>query len=112
METKPNNDQTEPQQPTAPEPEEPEPQEPTTPPGGEPGTQPKTWQEYATKFLYLLRDWFLKAKTAYKIAAIILVVAILVVLLLAYLGIFGQQIADLMKQLVNKIMEMVGARKS
>ncbi|MCU0643270.1 MAG: hypothetical protein MUC94_03330 [bacterium] len=99
MEMKSNNDQPESQAPAAPE-------------AGEPQPQPKTWQDYATKVLYFLREWFLKAKTAYKIIAIVLVVAILVGLLLAYLGVFGQQVANLMKQLVNKIMELVGTKKS
>lgn len=109
---KPNNIETESPDPSAPETSEPESPQSSAPESSKPQPQQKSWQEYATKFLYLLRDWFLKAKTAYKIIAIILVVAILVVLLLAYLGVFGQHVADLMKQLVNKIMEMVGSKKS
>jgi len=92
--------------------EQPENQLPETPETGEPKPQSKDWQQIALKMLYSLRDWFLKTKTAYKIIAIILVVAILVVLLLAYLGVFGQEISALLKQLVNKILEQVKEKKS
>jgi predicted PurR-regulated permease PerM len=83
-----------------------------TPEPGEPKPVSKTWQDYAKQFLNNLKDWFLKLKTVYKIILIIVVAAILVLILLAYLGVFGQGVANLMKQLVNKIMEMVGTKKS
>ncbi len=112
MEVKPNNEQSESQEPTEPETGEPRPQETTKPENGEPQPQPKTWQEYGTKVLYFLRDWFLKLTTSYKIIVILFIVIILVLILLAYLGVFGQELANLMKQLVNKIMEMAGSKKS
>ncbi len=112
MEMKPNNDQTESQEPEVPEASESEPQEPTAPETNEQPPQSKTWQEYATQFLNLLKDWFLKLKTSFKIIVLLFIVAILVLILLAYLGVFGQELANLIKQLVNKIMEMVGTKKS
>jgi hypothetical protein len=83
-----------------------------TPETGEPKPQPKTWQEYATKILYFLRDWFLKLRAAYKIILIIFIAVILVLILLAWLGIFGQDVSNLIKQLINKIMELIGTKKT
>ncbi len=77
-----------------------------------PKPETKTWQDTAKQFLTNLAAWFMKLKIIYKIILIIVVAAILVLLLLAYLGVFGQQVADLMKQLVNKILELVGSKKS
>lgn len=74
--------------------------------------QSKNWQEYAKKILYFLRDWFIKLKMAYKITVISLILVILVLVLLAYLGIFGQEVANLIKQLVNKLLEQIKAKKS
>jgi predicted PurR-regulated permease PerM len=87
---------------------------PTTeaPEPGEPKPVSKTWQEYATKILYFLRDWFLKLRAAYKILLIIFIAVILVLILLAYLGVFGQDVSNLIKQLINKIMEQIGTKKS
>ena len=79
---------------------------------GKPKPQSKNWQELALKILYSLRDWFLKLKTFYKIIVIIFIVAILVLILLAYLGVFGQEISNLIKQLVNKILEQIKEKKS
>lgn len=78
----------------------------------EPNPESKTWQDFAKQFLSNLASWFLKLKIIYKLILLIIAIAILIILLLAYLGVFGQQVADLMKQLVNKIMEMVGSKKS
>ena len=83
-----------------------------TPEAGEPKPQPKTWQDYATKILNFLKGWFIKLRPSYKIAVIIFIAIILILILLAYLGIFGQGVANLMKQLVNKIMELIGTKKS
>jgi len=79
---------------------------------GEPKPVSKTWQDYARQILYFLRDWFLKLKTAYKIILIIFIAAILVLILLAYLGVFGQGVSNLIKQLVNKILEQIKTKKS
>lgn len=95
----------------------PESEVPASPqPGGyEPGeSQPRsrTWQDYARQFLTFFQNWFLKLKVAYRIILILFVAALLVLVLLAYLGIFGQQVADLIKQLVNKLMELAGGKKT
>lgn len=92
--------------------DQPESTAPESPETGESSPVAKTWQDTVKQFLNNLGAWLLKLKTVYKIILIILVVIILVLILLAYLGVFGQQVADLMKQLVNKIMEMVGSKKS
>lgn len=83
-----------------------------TPPTGEPKPVSKNWQDYARQILYFLRDWFLKLKIGYKIILIVVVAAILVLILLAYLGIFGQEPANLIKQLVNKILDQIKSKKS
>ena len=74
--------------------------------------QQKNWQQLALKILYSIRDWFIKLRTSYKIIVIIFLAAILVLILLAYLGVFGQEISALLKQLVNKILEQVKEKKS
>ena len=99
MEIKQNNDQSQSQVPDVPE-------------AGEAKPASKTWQENATKMLNFLKDWFIKLKPTYKIIIIILVAAILILILLAYLGVFGQGVSDLIKQLVNRILEMVKEKKS
>jgi len=92
--------------------QQPDSQTPESPKPVESKPQTKTWQEYATKILNFLKDWFIKLKPTYKIIIIILVAAILILILLAYLGVFGQEVSDLIKQLVNRILEMVKEKKS
>jgi predicted PurR-regulated permease PerM len=99
MNTKPNNSQPQAEPPQASQPSAP------APPS-------KSWQDYARQFLTFFQNWFLKLKVAYKIILILFVAALLVLVLLAYLGIFGQQVADLMKQLVTRLMELVGSKKT
>lgn len=74
-------------------------------------SEPKSWAEFIYKIFISILEWPKKIRISYKIILII-IAAILVLILLAYLGVFGQEVASLMKQLVNKIMEMVGAKKS
>lgn len=83
-----------------------------TPAPDQPTPGSRSWQDIARQFLNNLAAWFLKLKIIYKIILIIVVAAILVVILLAYLGVFGQQVADLMKQLVNKLLQLIGAQKT
>jgi hypothetical protein len=92
--------------------EQPNSQTPESREPGESKPQTKTWHEYATKMLNFLKDWFLKLRAAYKIMLIFFFASILVLILLAYLGVFGQGVSDLIKQLVNKILEQIKAKKS
>jgi hypothetical protein len=92
--------------------EQPKSQTPESPEPVESKPQARTWQEYATKMLNFLKDWFFKLKPTYKIMLIIFSAGIIVVILLAYLGVFGQEVSDLIKQLVNKILEQIKAKKS
>ena len=78
----------------------------------EPKPQSKTWQEIALKILLAIWEWFKKIGTAYKIILIVLVVVILVLILLGYLGVFGQELANLIKTLVKKILELIQTKKS
>ena len=79
---------------------------------GEPEPRCKDWKQIALKMLYSLRDWFLKLRTSYKIIVVIFTIALLVLILLAYLGVFGQEISALLKQLVDKILEQLKQKKS
>ncbi|MDZ7264297.1 MAG: hypothetical protein ONB16_06910 [candidate division KSB1 bacterium] len=99
MNAKPNENQS---QAETPQPSQPQ----------EPAAPSKSWQDYVRQFLTFLQGWFVKLKIAYKIILILLVACLLVILLLAYLGVFGQQVADLIKQLVNKLMELMGGKKT
>lgn len=112
MTSKPNTNKIE--SPTAAAPESEVPASPQ--PGGyEPGESPpqsRTWQEYARQFLIFFQNWFLKLKVAYRIILILFVAALLVLVVLAYFGILGQQVADLIKQLVTKLMELAGSQKT
>lgn len=92
--------------------EPPNSQAPETPEPVESKPQGKTWQEYATRLLNFLKEWFFKLKPTYKIMLVLLSAGIIVLILLAYLGVFGQELANLIKTVVTKILELVKEKKS